>query len=329
VEKVVKCFRAILVTIIFFSVVKGGNLTEGWGISGNAILDYYYVNNVTDTSKISDTKPGIFKNLDNDNRSGFQFRRIYLTFEKQLASNLHTRLRFMMANKDYIESGMAAEVKDAYITWQYLDNHSVTGGIVGSPAFGVITDYWGYRLMEKSASDIFGIRSSRNFGIALTGNFVKNKLQYHLAYGNGQGSKSESVVNNDKLLALSLKYYFMDNLFLEIYGDRKDCDNYTEQGFLAYENEYFRTGAQYTYQNKKGNNINLVSMPLILKISNNFKVVTRASRYAEDEDVSSKYLLGLDFSYVKNLQIMPNIMYMDYEENKSDILSRFTVSYEF
>ncbi len=333
----------LLFSLTLIKPLRGGEFESSWEISGNAIMDFYYMyrtaEDVYQDFKTKDMQHAYF-----EGRSGFQFRRIYLTFEKELKEKFSTRLRMQMSNSTYTSSKMSATVKDAYLKWAYIDNHCLYLGISGSAAFKNLEKFWGYRLMEKTADDFFGIRSSREFGVALKGSL--GNLSYHLQIGNGEGNKSEKIGEKDKLLSLALNYHLGEHCVLDIYGDKRvgqDTDyGSTAHIFAGYQSYRFRLGGNFTYQDDLNKDIGhrqiirLWSIPLIINFRQNFSAIARFDYVHTLNPTDYKQyfvLIGFDFRLVPDIHFMPNLEYMYYDiyHNKgdADIIPRFTCSYEF
>ena len=91
-------------------------------------------------------------------------------------------------------------------------------------------------------------------------------------------------------------------------------------------------------KSKINGNSKLVSVQFVYNHSEKVSLVLRYSYYyvfEEEENYDQQAIIGeLDFRLRKNISIMPNIMYNDYnfktkQRIGKDIISRITVSYEF
>ena len=104
-------------------------------ISGYMFGDYFY-NVARDTSLATQNNVvnGGAKDL-----NGFQFRRIYLSFDNQISTTYSVRLR--------LEGTTGAPViKDAFLRWKNIFSGSdLFFGIQPTPAFEVSESYWGFR----------------------------------------------------------------------------------------------------------------------------------------------------------------------------------------
>lgn len=298
-------------------------------------------------------------NPDLKNQNGFWFRRIYLTYEHQLTDAFSSRLRLEMNNEgDFTtESAMQATVKDAYLKWSG-GSHNILAGISASPTFGLLGEIWGYRSLEKAPQDLFGLGSSRDFGLSFKGKIGREKrLGYHFFAGNGNHTKNE--LNKGKKLMLALNYWLTDHLVVEAYGDWNDRPDDTDwstlQGFVGYKSETVNIGALYSSQRRENFNpsgdevLDLVSLFTNVQLNEKLRGFLRADHLfsPHPEGSTNSYLPmsteaeptflvgGVDISLKENIHLMPNIESIVYSEDEagnhpdSDIVPRLTLFYKF
>ena len=81
-----------------------------------------------------------------EGQNGFWFRRIYFTYSDKLSEKLSMRLRLEMASSgDFrTKSSLTPFVKDAYLSYS-IGKHTAMFGIIGTPTWGDIENFWGYR----------------------------------------------------------------------------------------------------------------------------------------------------------------------------------------
>jgi len=341
--------KRLLVLLVLMNCIISANaseITSNWKISGYVISDFYHITK-SDSNEYTDYKPKEFKQINQDfeGNTGFQIRRIYLTFDNTISDNISARIRFEMGNTPFAQTKMEPFIKDAYLKWKINKNHNLYYGIQGSAAFGLIEKFWGYRIMQKTASDYYGIRSSRDFGIGLKGKIAK-KVGYHVIAGNGESNKSEKTGDMTKLYAAAFDYSPIKNLTIQVYGDALVCDNRdnetTSQIFTGYKSDLFRIGFQFTHQTNvllkstQVGTVDLIAVPLVIKINDKFNAITQFTKYTVSEAIDYDQMFvvtGIDFHPVKNVNIMPNIEIVQYnfdgEPTKTDLVSKLTVSYKF
>lgn len=152
-------------------------------ISGYMFGDYFY--NITRDSSL-----GALSNVATGGKkdfNGFQFRRIYLTFDNVISETFSTRLR--------LEGTTGAPViKDAYLKWKRIFSAAdLSFGIQPTPAFEVSESYWGFRSLEKTILDLRSIVASRDFGVSLKGKATNDgMIKYWVLYGNNSNIGAES-----------------------------------------------------------------------------------------------------------------------------------------
>ncbi|MFQ5641044.1 MAG: hypothetical protein ACE5IR_23955 [bacterium] len=334
-------FFMLSLGIIFLLV---GSIFAQGKISGYMFGDYYYMAGN--------------HNEDLEGANGFWMRRIYVTYDKGLSDAFSMRFRIEMnsAGNFSSKSKLTPVVKDAYLKWTN-GNHSIYLGISGTPTWGVVEKFWGYRSVEKTALDLQKFGSSRDFGIAFKGALdAKKHVNYHLQLGNGSSNSSEN--NDGKKAALSLSGKTANGFIVEGYVDFEErpgeTNRYTLQGFAGYDNKSFRVGVQFAHQNRQVAGMDDMHMQIgsifgAAKFSDKVWGFARVDRCFDpnpdgakisyipfDATTESTFLLaGLDFIPAKNVHLMPNVEAVLYDENgsgvspDSDIIPRFTFYYKF
>jgi hypothetical protein len=337
-------------TTLFVLVFAMGISAASEGrFSGYMIGDYYWIAAHHDSTK--------------EGKNGFWFRRIYFTYDQDLADAFSVRLRYEMASDGSFGTSANKHnpyIKDAYLKWKYSKNHQLIVGISPTPTWGVLEDFWGYRSIEKTLLDIQNWSSSRDFGLALKGSLLEDgKVKYHFMAANGSGEKNE--INAGKKIFGSLSYYLSKNLFIELYADHNDNVHNktyaywnTLQGFLGYENESFRLGLQAARQNRKPYgkeefHLDAASVFAIYKVSKQISLFGRIDKSfnanPEGDKISylpfdnsagsTLFIAGLDYSPADGVHFMPNIELTTYNENNagvtpaSDVVPRVTFFYMF
>ena len=348
----------ILFSFIILSSICSAQKAEdesGGKISGYMFGDFYY-------------------NIDHHNheikdQDGFWFRRIYFTYDYRINKSFSTRLRLEMNNEgDYASSkAMIPFVKDAYLEYKF-NLQKAYFGITPPPTFNLIEKFWGYRSVEKTALDQQRMASSRDFGLALKGQFDRaGKFEYHTMIGNGSGNKQE--IDKGKSFMTSISYWPTKEIVFQVYGDYADrsgeADTYIGQVFLGYKSKILHGGIQFSHQQfylkdetSEGVDcsqpwfncqLNILSVFLAGNITEKIKLLGRMDRMFEpnpfgDEvdytpfDTQSSFFLfigGVDVQVVKNVSIIPNIQYVKYDANyegitpSNDIYGRLTFYWKF
>jgi hypothetical protein len=174
-------------------------------ISGLAFGDFYWF--------ASHHNPEI------EGQNGFWMRRIYLTFDYNIADDLDFRLRF---EANSAGSPLAPPlkmdpfVKDAWIRWSPGD-HMLFFGLSSTPTWDDIEKIWGYRDVRKTPLDLYKMGASRDFGLTGRGKIGPGKnIQYYIVVGNGAGTRSET---NRGKAAYGAFAFTPGDFFFQVYGD--------------------------------------------------------------------------------------------------------------
>src|SRR5258707_5106243 len=150
-------------------------------LSGEMYFDYFYNIQQRDTSK---------KDL-----NGFQFRRIYFTYDYAIASNFDTRFRVEVDQSALTSNGKIGEfVKEAFLKWKNVfEGSDLITGLSPTPTWYVSEDAWGYRSLEKTIMDLRGIGSRTDLGVDLKGKLSEDGMfNYFLKIGDNSGQTPET-----------------------------------------------------------------------------------------------------------------------------------------
>lgn len=304
-----------------------GSLNAKSKFSGYIFGDFYYVMTHHDSTY--------------NGQNGFWFRRIYLTYDKRLNEKISIRLRMEMKSSDFTEDPQRIYpfIKDAYLKWK-IRKTSFILGISPTPTWDLIEKFWGYRSVEKTAPDLQKFGSSRDFGIAFKGKFIR-KMGYHLMLANGEGNKSE---NNKFKKFMSAIDFRISHFIIQIYGDweeEKGDDIYTFQGFLGFKLKQVRTGIHYSRQIKGEEKRELASAFVIYDLKKSLSLILRYDKMFDPSPSGISYtpfaqaksnllIAGFDLRPNKYIHFIPNVEYVFYErEYKPDIYLRLTFHYKF
>ncbi|MCH8873234.1 hypothetical protein IH824_10785 [candidate division KSB1 bacterium] len=328
----------LLIIIIF---LVGSTSVFGQGkIKGYMFGDYYYV----------------LKNHDSsiEGSNGFWFRRIYLTYDHTLDDEFSVRLRLEMNSPGDFSTRSKLEpfLKDAYLKWTRA-NHAIILGLSSTPTWNHLESVWGYRSVEKTPGDLYKWDSSRDFGIAFKGSLGSEKrVNYHLMFANGGGTRSET--NKGKKLRLALGYNLTSNITVEAFGDWEErpgnSNRYSAQGVATYHSKSVRLGAQLYHQTRKSDtgdlDLELLSLFGAAKLSEKVWGFARWDRAFDPLpdgpgisylpiDGTAQFnflLLGIDIMPHKQVHFMPNVELVFYGDKNgsspdSDVIPRFTFYY--
>lgn len=202
-------------------------------ISGYMFGDYFY-NILRDSTidRISNKALSGIKDL-----QGFQFRRIYFTYDYKISDQFSTRFRLESQTVVGTTSTVFTTIiKDAFLKWNDIfEGSNLIFGVQPPPSFDITEDYWGYRSLEKTIMDLRGVASSRDFGLVLRGKInSEGTINYWLMYGNGSALESEGDKFKRTYAHIDLKP--TENIRVILYGDYrfkpdKRYPSLTEQKF--------------------------------------------------------------------------------------------------
>jgi len=323
---------SLLVSVLMSSLSFAGTSK----IKGYMFGDYFY--NVANND------------VSEENYNGFQFRRIYFTFENNLNDDIKVRFRLEAETGKTTSSSLISPfVKDAYLQWANLvPYHKVLIGLSSPPTFTLSEGIWGYRSVEKTIIDFRKARASREMGVGLTGSLDMNgKYNHHFMVGNGEGHKGAEE-DKYKLFMYSIWVVPLNGLTLQVYADYQrttmnsvKVNDMLYKGFIAYEQPGFTIGAEGFQQSVTDDVIDSKNMGVSLFGSvipvpgKTFKVFGRFDHWDPDTDIDNNeetlLIGGLDFISAGNVHIMPNVVVRSYAEDgkDSDITARITFFYKW
>ena len=315
-------------------------------ISGYMFGDYFY--NILRDSTIN--------NLNNTGQTGiqdlqgFDFRRIYFTYDYTISSDFSTRFRLESQTLVSVENTLfLTYIKDAYLKWKNIFSGSdFIFGIQPTPAFVVAEDFWGYRSLERTIMDLRRIVSSRDLGASLKGKITSTgRVKYWLMYGNG----TSIGIENDKFKRLYSQvdlqpsekwrvtlygdYRFKTNKTYQIIDENFLNDALTTDLFIGYgEKDKYAIGFESFWQVTFNDNIQVEETAYVIDNRNALGVslfgwykfdqmlvaVGRWDYY--DPNISGDYradarnlfIAGLSFNVHEKVAIIPNFLFETYEQ---------------
>jgi hypothetical protein len=222
--------RRILATIVLVAlVISGESLLAQGKFSGVFYGDYFY-NAARDTNTYKANLPNSVLTGPKSNQ-GFIIRRVYFTYDYDLAEQFATRFRVELdeTGANTLSSGnMGVFVKDAWLRWKnVMKGHDLFFGIQPTSAYDISEGIWSYRSLEKTIMDLRGIVSSRGLGIAMKGKLDDdNVFSYWVMVANqNSGTQAKDLTaglaNGDKYnsYSLNLAYRPTKEITVNVYGD--------------------------------------------------------------------------------------------------------------
>lgn len=283
--------------------------------------------------------------------NGLWIRRVYLTYDAQIVDKVDTRLRLELNSPGDFTSAtnITPFLKDAYLRWKPSD-HAVLVGLMPTQAFDLFDNMWGYRMIEKSPTDLAQMGSARDLGVAVTGPILKNQiLKYHVMVGNGSGTKAET--NTSKRGYAALTFTPVDMWTFQAFGDFESTNMYFLQGLLMYTPKWGKVGALLGHQSRTGPTLTLhvLSGFGVVNLSEMVRIVARADRMFEPNptgntisylpfNTAARSLLiigGVDCEPWTNVHFIPNAGTILYDVDagsiapSTDLIARLTFSAQF
>ena len=297
-------------------------------VKGLMFGDYYYVLAADE----ADTK--------SLKRNAFQFRRLYLTYQSDIATDFAIRFRLEAKDAGFAQGAkMEPFVKHGYLQWKEgLGDADIYLGLSGTPTWAVAEKVWGYRSVAKTVLDWNKIGSSADLGAALKG--ATGRLHYHLMVGNGTGQGPED--DHGKKFYGSLSFKAADRLILEGYADFNarpaGLNERTFKGFVGWQGvrgsaglEVFSRTNELASDNGDDHVIAGVSAFGSLPLNAAFKGFGRFDVVSHDaEDTNDLlFITGLDYAAATDVHLMPNVLIESPAGRDANVQGRLTFYYRF
>ncbi|MDF1613269.1 outer membrane beta-barrel protein [Stygiobacter electus] len=336
----------VLLILMLSNILFAQEVVNKGRFSGYMFGDYFYnVGRDTSISSLSNVANGGIKDF-----NGFQFRRIYFTYDYNISEKFTTRLRLSHEPKTYgSDDKLVFFIKDAYIQWNDIwAGSDFIFGIQPTPTWEVSEAIWGNRFLEKTLLDLRGIATSRDFGISLKGKIDKQGIfKYWLMIGNNSGNSFES--DKYKRFYAHIQYTPNKQFTATLYADLKARPNINDPAsittpratvanndltyalFLGYrEKDAYSFGFEGFLNSRqngmlsKGTLKDKTGMGLTLFGSYNFKkelsIVGRYDYYDPNADSDIKadsrnlFIISLNYKPDEKVTISPNVIIETYEK---------------
>ncbi len=298
-------------------------------LKGYMFGDYYYV---LAADEADDKQP--------HKRNAFRFRRVYFTYQKDIAADFAVRFRLEAKDAGFDQDAkMEPFLKHGYLQWKEgIGDADIYLGLSGTPTWAVAEKVWGYRSIAKTVLDWNKIGSSADLGAALKG--AAGQLNYHLMVGNGPGQKPED--DHGKKFYGSLSFKAADRLVLEGYADFNarpaGRNERTFKGFVGWQGakgkvglEVFSRTNELAGDNGEDQVIDGVSAFGSLPLSAALKGFGRvdAVGYDAEDDRDWLFIAGLDYSPATAVHLMPNVLIESPADEDANVQGRLTFFYKF
>ncbi|MBI2504526.1 MAG: hypothetical protein HYW07_14995 [Candidatus Latescibacteria bacterium] len=313
----------VLILALIGGLAFRSDAAEG-RISGYMFGDYYY--NVSGPA---------------EKQNGFQFRRIYFTYDLKWSDKISGRFRLESNDAGFGKKDkMIPYVKESSITWKQ-DQGALSAGLAPTLTWALQEKVWGYRPIEKTVMDLRGKGSAVDLGVMWMRKLGgSSSLSVMLSNGNGTAAETD----NDKKIAVQglTKLGGMDaKVYADMQTQKGGAGQTTLAGFVGKQGEGFHGGAEVFYridkkaaagEDQQGFGVSLFGAK---PVGEGKKVFARADLYepnSDAEDDQETLLIGgLDWALAKDLHLMPNVLVTLYQDSGKDtqIVPRVTGFFEF
>jgi len=113
---------------------------------------------------------------------GFSLNRAYISYSKDISDELYFKIRLDTKKPT---GSRSVFVKNAYVDWKCENGDKLSMGLIGTNSYGVQEKNWGYRFIEKSVLDKYGMTNTADLGVGYSRNFGKIKSNIQLLNGEG------------------------------------------------------------------------------------------------------------------------------------------------
>lgn len=294
-----------------------------------------------------------------DDVYAFAVRRMYLGYDYNISPTFSTSV-LLEGNDGIITSkgDRSVTIKALNIRWKEIyKGADLVFGQTSTLAFSMFSEkVWNYRSIEKTITDMRGIRSSSDLGIALHGRLDSaGTYGYNFMIGNGTATRPEDLTQSGKhkIYSGDVFAYFLDRkIILDLYADYQTAINdrnfTTLKGFIGYQTDPFTIGVELLTQqqsNAKSDQTDIAAFGFSVfarstLIADKLNVFARFDSFNPDRnyreaDILTVYsrstmlrhydetffVAGLDIMPHRNVHIMPNIWINSYSaKGEADLL---------
>jgi hypothetical protein len=258
--------------------------------------------------------------------NGFQVRRIYFQLDNDLSVKVATRFRLEADSKSLTSDGkLGVNVKAAYVQVKSAYRRAdVFAGILTTPIWENVEEFWGYRSIEKTIADFRGLGSSADLGAEVKGGFDTDRhVGYYLMIGNGIGQKPED--NRYKKFYVGFPAKFGD-FRIEPYIDYETQfagkERVTYKGWAGYEFKKGVLGMEVVDRLNHGRPINQEPFGLSFfgRVAPRTELAAfgRVDLWSDDRRLDNRvdsqlYIAGIDWQPFRDVHFMPNLEYQRFD----------------
>ncbi|HVY24186.1 MAG TPA: porin [Steroidobacteraceae bacterium] len=236
------------IATVCFASVSVQAADETTKVSGYGFID------LTDLSKTTTTKASGAEVDDKGNGIGLDVKRFYVgidhVFDDTWSANVTTDFQYASAI-----SNTEVFIKKAYLQMKVNDGFVLRAGSSEMPWTSFVEPQYGFRYIEKTATDLGGVANTTDWGLHATGKFADGIVNYAVSVVNGGGFKNPT---RSKTMDVEARIGVMPVKGLSIgigaYTGKRGLEtdlnpaekNYTRyDAMIGYVSDRFRLGAEY------------------------------------------------------------------------------------
>ena len=271
----------------------------------------------------------IFDYSNSSGNDGFDIKRAYFSYSSDISEDLFFKIRFDVGRHDS-DDRLTTYLKNAYVDWKCENGDKLSMGLIGTNSYGVQENNWGYRFIEKSVLDKYGMTNTADFGVGYSKLFGKIDINVQLL--NGEGFKSEEEMGEQAMYLRVLygesKLNKNDGMNFGIiinyipYHSLADDLDHTLTGFFGgWASNNLRLGLEYnqfdTFNNNDGDEFTEEASSVYANYSINDEWDIFVRHDVNDEniddntDADAYSWVGAVWNPTKGLYISPNVHVVD------------------
>jgi len=125
----------------------------------------------------------IFDYSNESGSDGFDLKRVYLSYNNNISDDLFLKIRYDVGR--HADDRLTTFLKNAYVDYKCENGDKLSLGLIGTNSYGVQEKNWGYRFIEKSVVDKYGMTNTADFGIGYSKTLGNVKTSMQLLNGEG------------------------------------------------------------------------------------------------------------------------------------------------
>ncbi|MCY1722588.1 hypothetical protein OU798_19720 [Prolixibacteraceae bacterium Z1-6] len=266
---------------------------------------------------------------DGEMNPSFGITRAYLGYEYNFSPEFYAKVVMDVGDPKVGAFDRVAYLKNAYVQYK-KGNFKADFGMISTKQFKISEKIWGFRYIEKSFQDAYGMNSSADYGMSFDYKF-NDFISVDFSVINGEGYK---VLQSDDFVrpGLGITVNPVKNITARVFGDYMGDENKQQSlaTFLAYTGEKLTLAGEYNYQKnvdmQDGYDYYGPSFYAIFKSSDKLKIFGRFDELNSStpdgeegawnlEDDGKLFMAGVEINPLKGVKVAPNFRFWDTADN--------------